>query len=124
MKNLFGAILQELRKDHKITQKDLADILGVTSKTISNYETGSQFPDLLIIIKLAEYFDVNMDYLGGRTRISSKWETIEKGLEVNNLNLNLDDLLTLNNEDKKLIISFIKRLRKQKAYPQKNKNSI
>ena len=92
MKNLFGAILQELRKDHKITQKDLADILGVTSKTISNYETGSQFPDLLIIIKLAEYFDVNMDYLGGRTRISSKWETIEKGLEVNNLNLNLDDL--------------------------------
>ena len=50
MKNLFGAILQELRKDHKITQKDLADILGVTSKTISNYETGSQFPDLLIII--------------------------------------------------------------------------
>ena len=50
--------------------------------------------------------------------------TIEKGLEVNNLNLNLDDLLTLDNEDKKLIISFIKRLRKQKAYPQKNKNSI
>ena len=112
-----------MRKDHKITQKDLADILGVTSKTISNYETGSQFPGLLIIIKLAEYFDVNMDYLGGRTRISSKWETIEKGLEVNNLNLNLDDLLTLDNEDKKLIISFIKRLRKQKAYPPKSKNS-
>ena len=50
----FGEILAELRKDHKMSQKELAKIIYVSTGTISNYETGTHFPDVEKLIALAD----------------------------------------------------------------------
>lgn len=62
----FGEILAELRKDKKLSQRELARILHVSVGTISNYETGVHFPDVEKLVNLADHFGVTTDYLLGR----------------------------------------------------------
>ena len=59
--------LYELRNANKITQKQLAETLGVTIRTITNYENGSREPNIATLIALADYFNVSLDYLVGRS---------------------------------------------------------
>lgn len=57
--------IAELRKKNNISQKELGKIVNLNQRTISNYETGIAEPDLYTIRKLAEYFNVSIDYLLG-----------------------------------------------------------
>ncbi len=57
--------LRELRG--KKTQSEIAKNLGITQRTYSNYESGNRQPDQITLIKIADYFDVTIDYLLGRT---------------------------------------------------------
>ena len=59
--------LQEIRKSEKITQMQLADIIGVKANTISQYESGIREPNIRTLIDLADLFDVSVDYLIGRS---------------------------------------------------------
>jgi transcriptional regulator with XRE-family HTH domain len=59
--------LYELRNSHGITQKQLAEAIGVTIRTITNYENGSRKPDIDTLIAIADYFRVSLDYLCGLT---------------------------------------------------------
>lgn len=59
--------LKKLRKEHGISQIKLALDLNTSQNTISRYETGDREPGIAELIKLAEYFDVSIDYLVGRT---------------------------------------------------------
>ena len=63
----FGEILTSLREERGIYQKELAVILKVSVGTISNYENNIHFPDQESLIQLADYFDVTVDYMLGRT---------------------------------------------------------
>jgi len=65
---LKGDRLAELRRDHGMTQKDLAFKLTVSATTISSYERGKSKPDLDGISKIAEMFNVSVDYLLGKTK--------------------------------------------------------
>ena len=58
--------IRELRKVKNITMKQLGKIIGVAESTISLYENGKRQPDNDILIKLADYFEVSVDYLLGR----------------------------------------------------------
>lgn len=62
-----GEIIEKLRRERKMPQKELAVILSVSVGTVSNYENGVHFPDLAMIHKLADFFGVSTDYLLGRT---------------------------------------------------------
>ena len=64
--------LHELRKARGMTQKELSEALGVTIRTVTNYENGSREPNIATLIKLADLFDVSLDYLTGRTDESPK----------------------------------------------------
>lgn len=57
----------ELRKTKDVSQQDIADYLGVSRVTISNYETGRRDPDTSTLGKLASYFNVSVDYLLGNS---------------------------------------------------------
>ena len=59
--------LKKLRKEHGISQIKLALDLNTSQNNISRYETGDREPGIAELIKLAEYFDVSIDYLVGRT---------------------------------------------------------
>ncbi|MBQ3230728.1 MAG: helix-turn-helix transcriptional regulator [Clostridia bacterium] len=59
--------LKELRKLRKISQLKLAMDLNMNQNSISRYETGEREADYDTLIKFADYFDVSIDYLLGRT---------------------------------------------------------
>lgn len=59
--------LKELRKKKGISQLRLATELNTTQNTISRYETGEREPGIDELIKIADYFNVSVDYLIGRT---------------------------------------------------------
>lgn len=63
---MFAQIITELRKSRtKLTQSDMAKVLGVAKTTYSSYEQGKRMPDMEIQKKLANYYDVSLDYLNG-----------------------------------------------------------
>ncbi|MBE7012616.1 MAG: helix-turn-helix transcriptional regulator [Ruminococcaceae bacterium] len=59
--------LKELRQQKNISQLKLAMDLNMSQNTISRYETGERKPGISELILLADYFDVSIDYLVGRT---------------------------------------------------------
>ena len=59
--------LKELRNIHHMKQQELAEALNVSQQSISRYENGKHYPDLPALIEIADYFDVPLDYLVGRT---------------------------------------------------------
>lgn len=61
----FNVRLKQLRQKHKLTQSELADILGLKPTAISNYESQRNEPSFDKLIALSKYFDVSCDYLLG-----------------------------------------------------------
>lgn len=68
---MFGKRLKTLREKKDMLQKDLAEILDVSSGAIGMYENGKRTPDYEILKKIADYFEVSVDYLLGRTDIKT-----------------------------------------------------
>ncbi len=61
----FSDRLKELRENAKMTQEDLAKVLGVVRPTIAGYETKGKQPSYDILLKLSEVFNCSTDYLLG-----------------------------------------------------------
>lgn len=76
----LGELIPELRQDRGLTQKELGDILCVSSGTISNYENGVHLPDVDKVIALANYFHVTTDYLLGRTSSNLPVELLQQAI--------------------------------------------
>lgn len=55
--------LKELRKERGLRQKDVAQLLNITQMSYSYYERGLREPEIALLIKLAELFNVSVDYL-------------------------------------------------------------
>lgn len=63
----YGDRLKQLRNEKKLSQQELADKLGINRSTYARYETSATQPDYETLQKLADFFDVSIDYLLGRT---------------------------------------------------------
>lgn len=61
----FGNNLKELRQKYKMTQKELAEKVGVTKSVISYYELQERAPSPEVLIKLSKIFHITTDYLLG-----------------------------------------------------------
>lgn len=66
-KNIFSARLKELRLSRNITQGEFASFLGVTKTQISDMEHAKSSTTLERACNVADYFDVSLDYLVGRS---------------------------------------------------------
>ena len=74
----FGEKIKELRKKRGFSQAELAEKIGVTQKTICNYENGTRFPKGQKIINgFADIFDVSIDYLLDDNEIDSNKKNIK-----------------------------------------------
>lgn len=63
----FGSRLRNLRLENNMTQEDLSKILNVSRATVGRYETNERFPDKNTLKKIADTFEVTVDYLLERT---------------------------------------------------------
>jgi transcriptional regulator with XRE-family HTH domain len=63
----FAHRLKYLRNEYNLTGEELGQILNVTKVAISKWETGHRTPDVDMLVKIADYFDVTLDFLLGRT---------------------------------------------------------
>lgn len=63
---MFPKILKDLRKSRKINQAELGEALGMSQATITLWENGKRIPDIDMLCKIADYFNVTTDYLLGR----------------------------------------------------------
>ena len=59
--------IRDLREDHDLTQKQIAQILGMSQTGYSKYETGENDIPTQVLIKLADFYQTTTDYLLGRT---------------------------------------------------------
>lgn len=86
----IGGFLKTLRKEKGLTQEQLAEILLVSGRTISRWETGTNMPDLSILIQMAEFYDVEVkELLDGERKsetMEKEWkETLSKVADYNKL---------------------------------------
>ncbi|MGL4875142.1 MAG: helix-turn-helix domain-containing protein [Clostridium sp.] len=63
----FANNLKKLRKEKKLTQKQLGDLLFIDDTSISKYENAKAMPENELLQKIADFFEVSIDYLLGRT---------------------------------------------------------
>ena len=91
----FGNRLKELRRQSGMTQKQLAEKIGITKSVISFYELRERTPSPEILVKLATEFKVSSDFLLG----------IEKGKSI--------DISGLDTEDERIVKLVIDLLRKK-----------
>ncbi|WP_019123898.1 helix-turn-helix domain-containing protein [Brevibacillus massiliensis] len=102
--------LFELRHKKGKTQADMAKMLGITRQAYGYYEKGERDPDTSTLNVLADYFDVNIDYLLGRTDDPSPSDKKERQLsEVENLFFY--ELDKLSEEDKQKALEHVRYLR-------------
>lgn len=59
--------IQDLRIDSDLSQKKIGEILHISQRSYSHYETGSHNIPIEMLIRLADYYDTTIDYLVGRT---------------------------------------------------------
>ncbi len=83
--------IRSLREDRDLRQIDVSKATGIDQKTLSNYETGKTNPDSYALIKLADFFEVTIDYIVGRvnTNYYRCNDIAKKILEIQNA---LEDL--------------------------------
>ena len=71
----IGSFLKELRKEKGLTQEQLAEVLNVSSRTVSRWETGSNMPDISMLVEIAVFYDVSIPEIVQGERES---ETMDK----------------------------------------------
>lgn len=86
----FSNRFKELRTEKGLTQEDLSKKLELAKSTISMYENGNREPDFEILEKIADFFNVDINYLLGTSNIRNahaiigdNFETIELGKSIN-----------------------------------------
>ncbi|MFW6009293.1 MAG: helix-turn-helix domain-containing protein [archaeon] len=88
-KKFFSTRIKSLRKEKGLTQKELADMTGLTAPAIGSYERGIRLPRTNKLKELATFFNVSSDYLLGKTdnkdNINEIISTITENVELYNL---------------------------------------
>lgn len=96
-----------LRKQHHLTQQQLADILHVSQQSIHKYEHGITTPDLDTLRTMANYFNTSVDYILGVTDIPHKIEPVTDTM-LNHAELELlETYRNVNSSQKELIQELI-----------------
>ncbi|MEE0920089.1 MAG: helix-turn-helix transcriptional regulator [Lachnospiraceae bacterium] len=80
----MGEKLKSLRLEKNLTQKQIADRIGLAVSAVSSYESGSRYPSYDVLVKLSRIFHVSTDYLLG---ITDKRNVDVTGLNDNEIEL-------------------------------------
>lgn len=75
---MFSDKLKDLREDNDLTQSELAKILNISREAISGYENSGKEPSFGVLIRIADYFNVSLDYLLCRTNLKVSFTKLHK----------------------------------------------
>ena len=70
--------IRDLREDMDLTQKKIAEKLGMSQTGYSKYETGENDIPTTILIQLARFYDTSIDYLLGETKVRRRYPSVKK----------------------------------------------
>lgn len=113
---MFSERLKQTRKFKKLSQKDVAHHLCIDRTTYTNYEIGKSKPTFEKLVEIADFFNVSVDYLLGRTNNPIVFNvTYECEEDLNDYTMKvsedlsvLNDYMVMEKEDKKAVREFIK----------------
>lgn len=103
---MLSETLKELRAQKNITQDDMANLLNVKRQTYSAYERGVSFPDVIALVKMADFFGVTTDYLLGCKKNISADSPLSD--EIKSL---IDSYSDLNKDELKKVTEYIEFLK-------------
>ena len=93
--------LKKLREDASISQKAVADAIGVSQQSVNKYENHNIEPDIETLIRIADFFETSVDYLIGHTTVRRKIEEVH--------------IFELNDRESKVMEQYRSLTSKQKA---------
>ena len=99
--------LYQLRTDAGLTQEELAKRINVGRSTIAGYEKGTTQPSYTVLILLADYFEVSLDYLFGRTNMKTDLKKLEGKLKSKSGLVPIDMIFRLNEVDKDVVTMLL-----------------
>ena len=104
----FQNIFRKLRTSSNLTQSALAEKIGISRSTIGMYETGAREPDFETLEKIADYFNVDIDFLLGRTNQTTMLpETIGKYSKTHELDVIYEQL---SDHNQRKVLTYSKNL--------------
>ena len=96
MEHDIGSKIKAARIEKKLTQEQVAELLGVSRQTISNWENGKSYPDIISVIKMSECYDVSLDYLlKGEQKMKTYYDYLEESTNVVKSNTNRNKIITI-----------------------------
>lgn len=116
----FATRLRELRQGRCLSQSELADKLNVSKSSISMYENGNRVPDLEMLELLADYFNVDINYITGKDNGSTYYldpAVAELAQQLNDnagMRVLLDASRNISAEDMEFVIQLIEKMAKNK----------
>ena len=103
----IGKFIAQCRKEKNMTQQDLSEKLGVSSKTVSNWENGRNMPDLSLFKPLCEELDINLnDFLSGEKVKETEYQKKLEENIIKTINFSNNKLKNKNNFIGLMLITF------------------
>ena len=114
----FSERFKMLRASRKLSQQELADNLGTSKSSVNMYERGEREPGLEMLETIADYFNVDMDYLMGKSSIANR--ALEKesapltarGAQIDEL---IEKLVRLSPDNQQIVIDLIETMLKHQS---------
>lgn len=106
----YGERLKRLREDKKISQQQLADKLNINRSTYARYELSQTQPDFDVLKSIADFYEVTIDYLLGRTSENSQKDYYIKKFaeEFPDIDLMFEDMKSFTAEDMRDLYDYVK----------------
>lgn len=109
----MGEIIEELRQDRGLSQKELGKIINRSDSTISNYESDTYPPDIETLQKIADYFEVSTDYILRRCRLKYSTDLLDIVLGPDfTVGDFLNTLIEMDTESKNHLLYYVSLLKK------------
>ena len=123
----FFKIFIALRKEKGLTQDELAQKLGISKSSVAMWETGQRLPSPDVYELIADYFNVDIDYLYGRTDIRQRVRFDESGNAQRTLLTDESQLLDafdkLNSDGKQKVMTYLDDLLVNEKYKKDTESS-
>ncbi len=112
-----------LREERGLTKAELAAAVHVSRSSMTEYESGATQPSMPVLLEMAAFFGVSLDYLMGLTLIRTPFSKLESQLQTRCGPVPVDVIFTLNNEEKELIGSMLRYCAQNHPKPERRKKT-